>query len=635
MLQRIHDSVGRWIAVLLLGLVSIGFIFWGADFTGMTSTFAAKVNGETVALTDFDARLQDRQNQYQQIYRSELTEDMRRELRRSVIEELVSETALKQRVEEEGYRVSDRRLTDSIRAVPNFQVGGQFSMESYRALLANQGLTPDRFERLQRESLEMRDLEAGIVESTFLTPAEFRRYIELFNQRREVGYALFDVTAFAANVAVDDAAIAARYESNQASYQTTETVDLEYVELALADIAAGIQITDEELRAAYEQESQRFETAEERRVRHILIEVPAGQEDQARATAESVEQRIRNGEDFAAVAGEVSADAGTKRQGGDLGWISRGMLEGAFEDALFGMQAGEVSAPVRTATGFHIVRLDEIRAAEQQPFELAREELAVEVKTRRAESEFYDRANELGERAFNAYNELATVATAAQLPLKTLRGFPRAGDPNVFANGAPVVQAAFSEEIVDSGRNSELIELAEDHVLVLRVTTHNVPQTRPLDEVREQIRTELTNERAQELAEEAAVAFLGDLTQGAADAAAAAAARNGTWVPAAWLQRTDGAVPTEILSTAFGMSKPAAGTVLRETVALANGNHAVVVLSNVAAGEPSSMSQADRDQRRTQLADQSARADLTSYRGNVRDAASVRIPDAVLQPPVY
>jgi len=388
------------------------------------------------------------------------------------------------------------------------------------------------------------------------------------------------------------------------------------------------------LRAAYEEERERFQTAEERRARHILLEVPEGQEDAVRATAESIVQRLKNGEDFAAVASELSTDAGTKNQGGDLGWISRGMLVGPFEDTLFAMQVGEISAPARSEFGFHIIRMDELRAGDVQPFEAVREDLAAETRTRRAETEFYDRANQLGEQAFDAYNELATVATAMQLPVKTLQGFPRSGDPNAFSNSAAVVQAAFAEEIVDSGRNSELVELADDHVLVLRVTTHHLPQTKPIDDVRDQIRSELTNERAQQLAEEAANAFLTEIERGS-DAAASAAAHNGTWRPAAWVERTDNTVPTEVLSAAFAMAKPAAGVALREGVALANGGHAVLVLTNVEAGEPASMTQSERDQRQKQLADQSARSELTSYAGNLRDQATVRIPPEILEPPAY
>ena len=635
MLQRIHDSLGKWIVVAVLGLIAFTFIFWGVDFglTGIT-TFAAKVNGEDVALVDFDRELQARQNQYQEIYRSELPDDVRRELRRAVIDDLVRDAALKQRVEEQGYRVSDATLAQSIRDIAAFQVDGQFSIEVYQGLLANQGLTPTSFEALQRESLEVGDLQRGIADSTFLTPAEFRRYIELYNQRREVAYALFDTAAFSSNVTIDDAAIAARYDNNQASYQTAETVDLEYIELSLADIAATVELTEEEIRAAYEEEQERFETIEERRARHILIEVAEGQDEAARAAAESAATRLRGGADFAAVAAEVSADAGTKAQGGDLGWIGRGTLPGPFEDALFALEVGELSAPVRTEFGFHVIRLDELRAGELQPFEAVREELAAETRTRRAEDEFYDRANRLGDAAFDAYSELATVATATGLPIKTLMGFPRSGDSDAFTNNAAVVQAAFGEEVVDSGRNSELVELADDHVLVLRVAAHHVSTTRPLDEVREQIREELTLERAQQLTEEAAQAFFAAIEQGG-DPATLAAAQGGTWMPAAWIMRTDSAAPTEVLSAAFGMPKTAAGAPSqREIIALANGGQAVIVVTGVEPGEPTSMTQAERDQRQQQLADQAARADLTGYAGNVRDAATVRIPDDILNPPL-
>jgi peptidyl-prolyl cis-trans isomerase D len=386
MLQRIHDSAAKWLIAGLLFLISLGFVFWSADFSsGGTATFAAKVNGENLSLTEFDRELQGRQNQYQQLYRTELDEQMRRELRRSVVEDMVREAVLKQRVEELGYRVSDDRLTDYIRSVSAFQVDGEFSIDVYRNLLMNQGMTPAGFEALQRAALEVRDLQAGIAESTFLTPAEFRRYIELFNQRREVGYATFAIDAFLPRVTVDDAAIAAHYEGNKASYQTAETVDLEYVELALDDIASTIDVSDEALRKVYDEEHDRFRTEEERRARHIMIAVEDGDEEAARKAAEGIVERLRNGEDFAKLAGELSADAGTKAQGGDLGWIGRGALPGPFEEALYALQVGEVSAPVRSDSGYHIIRVDEVRAGTEQSFEAVREELATELRTRRAE----------------------------------------------------------------------------------------------------------------------------------------------------------------------------------------------------------------------------------------------------------
>ena len=631
MLQRIRDSLGRWVAGIILGLLAITFIFWGVgDFSLTGTTFAAKVNGDDIPLGEFDRELQAQQNQYLQTYRTELTDDLRRELRRNVLERMVRDEVLKQRVDEAGYRISDERLTDYIRSAAAFQVDGEFSIEIYRGLLANQGLTPTGFEALQREQLEILELQNGIADSAFLTPTEFRRYIELYNQRREVGYALFDVEAFTPAVEIDDAAITEHYQNNQQSYQTVETVDLEYVELAQADIAAVIEIAEEDLQRFYEEERSRFETVEERRARHILINVGDDPET-ARAAAEGAAERIRNGEDFAAVATELSDDAGTKTQGGDLGWIGRGMLAGPFEDALFEMQIGDVRGPVQTTFGFHVIRLDEVRAGDLQPYAAVRDELLAEYQARRAEEIYYDRANELADGAFDAYDELASVAAELGLELKTLSGFPRSGDPAAFANSAPVVQAAFDIDVLETRRNSPLVELAEDHVLVLRVTEHRPSTLQPLEAVRDQIREELTRSRAQQLAEQAASVFLAELQMGG-DPAALAEAGDGVWNPVRPVERTDAQVPTQVLTAAFGLPKPASGELLRETVALANGGHAVLVLSSVQPGQPETVAQAERDQRQRQLADQTASAELVGYAGDLRDRATVRIPEEILEP---
>jgi peptidyl-prolyl cis-trans isomerase D len=633
MLQRIRDSFGPWVMGIVLGLIAVTFIFWGVDSTLTQNTFAAKVNGENIPLDQFDIALQAQQRQYQQIYRTELTDDLRRELRRNVLEQLVQEEALKQRVNEAGYRVSDERLTEFVRSVPAFQIDGEFSLEVYRGLLANQGMSPTTFEAEQRDRLEVLELQTAISESTFLTPAEFRRYIELYNQRREIAYAQFDVETFVEGLQIDEAALAAHYESNKESYRTVETVDLEYIELAQSDIAATIEVTEEALQNFYEEERERFETVEERSARHILLEV-GDDEAAARAEAESVVARLQSGEDFAAVAAEVSDDVGTKTQGGDLGWIGRGMLTGAFEDALFDMATGDVRGPVRTEFGFHVIRLDEVRAGELQPYDAVREELRIEYQATRAADLFYERANELEERAFDAYDELASVAAETELPLKTLAEFPRSGDPAVFLNNAPIVQAAFSDEVLASGRNSELVELADDHVIVLRVTAHNPSTVQPFDAVREQIEQELKRNRAQELADSAAMAFLTNLAAGG-NPEELAAAHQATWHAPASVQRTSPDVPTEILAAAFGLPKPAAGEVIRETVALASGDHAVVVVSNVEPGRAEAIAEADREQQRRQLADRAAGAELGSYASDLRDRATVRIPEEVLEPTVF
>ena len=689
MLQKIHDSVGRWVAGIILGLLAIAFVFWGVDFTGMGSSFAAKVNGEEIPLAEFERALQAEQNQYQQLYRTELTDDMRRLLRRNLIEQMVANEALEQRVVESGYRVSDERLTDYIRGMAAFQIDGNFSLALYNTRLRNEGLSPAAFEEVQRRQLEMVDLQRGVASSTFLTPAEFRRHIELFNQRREASFALFEPESFLEGIEITDEDVAAFYESNRDRYMSEETVDIEYVEILQSEVAGNVEVTEEDLRAYYDEQRERFVAEEERHARHILL---TGDTTAAEATATELVERLEAGEDFAALAQEFSQDPGTSGQGGDLGWIGRGMLGDAFEDALYDMQVGEVRGPVLSEFGVHVIKLEEVREGQVQSFEAMADELREEFSTRQAEEIFYTRANELADAAFDAIDSLEGVAAELGLPLQRREGLPRTGDPLLFPNSAPVVQAAFDELAVERQENSDLIELADDHVLVLRVTGHHPAELQPLDVVRERVAEELRFSRAQEQARDAAAAFLAaveadptlpaatapaaaDADSGAAadgDAAAAAAAdvgaavqprpddasnadseaaedadaalspiaalaasHGGTWHERTALERTAANVPSEVLTTLFAMPPPAADAARIERVSLASGDEAVLLLHAVRAGEPESIPRDAREQRRLQLADQAAIAELAAYVGNVRDAATVRVPQEILEPPAF
>jgi peptidyl-prolyl cis-trans isomerase D len=632
MLQILRETTGRWVAVVILGLIAVTFVFFGVDFSLTGTTFAAKVNGQNIPILEFEQELQRTQNQYQQLYPVELTEELRRQLRRSVVDRMVLTKALEQRVQSAGYRISDARLSESIRSTAAFQVGGQFSIDAYSARLNSQGLSPSTYEVLQRRQLELLDLQEGIGESTFLTPAEYRRYIELFNERRAFSYALFSADSFLAQVEVDDSDVAEHFATYAQQYLSEETVDIEYVEIDQASLAGGVVVNDAVLEDYYVEQLERFETTEDRHARHILVTVDGDDYAAAEAEAQAIYARVQAGEDFAALAAELSDDAGTKAQGGDLGWIARGSLVGPFEDELYALEVGQVSEPVETEFGYHIIRLDELRAGDVQPFAAVRDELAAEYATIQAEELFYDAANRLEELAFNAYDELASVAAELDIPLHQLQGYPRRGNPDAFANNPPVVQAAFDDELIATGNNSRIIELADDRVLVLRVTAHNLPEQLPLDAVTDQIRNELARRRAEELVGAATTAFLADLESGAEDPTAAAEARGGVWNEQRWVQRTDADVPTEVLSAAFAAVAPLPGSGLREIVPLSSGDEAVLVLTAIEPGDPDAMAVAERDQRRNQLADETAQSELTGYAADVRDRSTVRIPDEVLNP---
>ena len=682
MLQSIREGVGRWVAGIILALIAVAFIFWGVDPTIMGTTFAAKVNGENISLVDFDRALQNQQSQYQELYRVELTDELQRALRLSVLEDLIQGEALAQRVASQGYRVSDARLAQAIRSLPEFQVGGGFSMDVYRSQLTFAGISPTAFEEQQREQLGLGELQGGIGISAFYTPSEFARYIELFEQEREVAYALFAADAFLDRVEIDETRVAEHYEANKDRFFSEENVDIEYLELTRADFAGDIEVTDEVLESYYEQEQFRFQTDADRRPRHILIG-SIEENPEAEARAMDVVARLDAGESFEDLAAEVSEDPGTSGQGGDLGWLSRGT--GVFQDAVFDMELGEVRGPVKSEFGYHVIRLDDIREGEARTFDSVREELEVEYRDLRAEELFFDAARELDALAFDAFDELASVASDMELPLQTFEGLTRTGTSSPFPVADPAVQTAFSAEVLELGENSRLIEILDDHVAVLRVASHNQPQEQPLEAVRAEIEAELAGIAAQELADAAAAEFLAraaslpvadssdvdstdaagpgdadatdatDSTDAAAEQAspgdaesaqeaspepqgalaALAGELGGTWTERAWLRRAEAGVPPEILSSVFNARPDGEGGEVRERVALAGGGEAVVLTTAIRPGNADSLTRDELQSRMTALAQAAAGFELAGYAQHVRDDASVRIPDEVIDPPLF
>ena len=670
MLQKIREGVGRWIAGVILGMIAIAFIFWGVDPTITGGVFAAKVNGEDVSLIDFERAYQAQQSQYQDLYRVEMSPDVQREMRLSALEGLIRNRALLQRVQSEGYAISTDRLIEEVRLRPEFLVGGEFSLDLLRSRLITEGISEEFFLELQREQLALFELQNGVARSVFITPTEFARYIELYQQEREVAYAIFEAGNFRDQVELEEAEILSHYENNLARFYSEESVDLEYIEILRSDIANDIEITEELLQGYYEDEQYRFQTEEERRTRHILINSP--QDDpEAEARASEIISRLESGEQFEALAAELSEDAGTSGQGGDLGWVSRGLLLGPFEDALYAMELGEVQGPIKTNFGYHIIRLDEIRAGDVQSFDSLRDQLALDYQNARAEELFYNTANDLADRAFDSFDELAGVAADVGHPLKTFAGLTRTGSVSPFDNSDLVIQTAFSAELLEQRENSSLVEIESDHVLVFRVVDHHLPAQQSLEVVQASIEEELTQSASAALAEAAAEEFLtqiagllsGNTLPQIADNAetvnvseqqangipiveeysngdaingliALAIEQGGLWTEARWVERTDPVVPAEILGAVF-RGQQTQNQPMSQRVFLVGGNQAVFTVFGLRAGDEDSLSLNEQEQLKNQLGQQFATYELTSYVGEVRQQATVRIPETVINPPLF
>jgi peptidyl-prolyl cis-trans isomerase D len=626
MLQKIRDKITGWFAIVFLAAIAIVFIFWGIQFESSVNVAAATVDGEKIPVEQVRRAWQDRQGELQQITRGELPPEIVGAEQQRLLDEFVRRELLLQRAEKLGYRVSDRDLAEAIARIPALQVDGQFSRDRYAALLRSQGRSEADFEADFRRDLAINQMRNAMAVSGFVLPGELRRRMELEGEVRDVDLALMPAAGFAASVSLSPADVEAWYKEHEADFRTPESVDLQYVRLELADVAAGIEVTDEALRAYYDQVAgDRFVSTERRQARHILVE--AGSDDAAaRARAEDLARRARAGEDFAALAAQYSDDPGSKGQGGDLGWATRDTFVPAFADALFGMQPGAIEGPVKTQFGYHVIRLEQVEAGQQRSFDEVRGELEADYRRDQAQSRFYERSQQLADEAFASLDELASVAQKLGLRLRTVERFTREGGGDLGTE-RKLIEAVFSDEVLQGRRNSPAIDLGDESVVVLRVTEHRLAAQRPLDEVRGEAEAALRNVRAREAAEAAARTAAGRVASGESWASV---------VEALGLQsmgvrpiaRTDEALPPGLLEAIFAVPAPASGGGSAGVAALPGGDSALFLVSG---SRPGTLDAADGLGAMTELAQRGASqatgAEFSAYVGELeRNAEITRNP---------
>lgn len=631
MLQKIREKITGWVAWTIIATIGLVFAVWGIDLSFTPRSVVAKVNGQEVPLEPARRVYQEQLARFQQAFRSDVPEEIAGEIRRGVIEQFVLRELLLQRVAKSGYRVGDEQLMNHIQSFDVFKVGGNFSMDAYRAALAGAGFTPAMFEAEQRAMLEIQQLQDAIALSSFTTTDELARRVALERELREVEWLALPLERFVAEVEVSDAAIEERYRATPERWMTAESVDLAYIELTVDQLADQLEVSEDDLRAFYEtelaREPERYAGRERRRAAHILIR--AG--DDASAAQERINTlraRVIAGEDFAAVATEASEDPGSARAGGSLGWVERGIMVPAFEQALFAMEEGTLSEPVRTEFGWHLIRLEAIEQLGGTSFAEAREELQRDFGRRRAEDRFYDDAETLARVAFENVDTLQPAATELGYDIRSVVNVTRAGGTGIAANPV-VIDAAWSDAVFTRRENSSLLELGDGHAAVIRVTEHRVPELRPLPAVAEQIAAELRLEqataRARELGQQAKARL--ELGEGIAEVAEAFSA---DFVAGITVVRNDVTVPPDVAAGAFSMPRPAAGA---PAVVSSMGPQNYYVL-RVLSGTPGGLDLLRVDER-GELNEQAraARAsqELQAYLEHLRQGAKVTMFESALQ----
>ncbi len=580
MLSAIRDKTQGIVATFIMALITVPFALWGVNsyFDSGGQLNVAKVGGVEIS---------------QNVYRNEIDRLRGRvepktldnpQFKQTILDSLIDKTLIVQHAQDQGYRISNAQLAETIRHQPGFQRDGKFDSALYEALLRREGMSPQQFETKVREQILITHLQAGIGESRIITSAEIAYLTRLLAQEREVAYALIGTDGLMARITVSGMEMEQYYSAHPELFQLPERVRVEYLQLSAGDLNQNQPPTEEELKKAYSDEAARYVVPEKRRASHILISLPAqpteNQSREALAKIQDIARRARAGADFASLAKKHSADGVTASQGGDLGEIRRGVLPKELEDAVYALKPGEISQPVRSTYGYHLVKLTAYTPEKRKSFVDVRKELIEAVRRHHGEERFFDISEKFRNLVYEQPDSLAPAAKALGLEIRKSEWFSQAGGTGIAAY-PKVVQAAFEPDVLSQTRNSDAIEISTDTLVAIRIADRRPAGRKPLTEVRPQVERALKQERAQQQARRLGEEALQELRAGGPLETLARKHGFKYLPPKTLTRRQTAGVDPRIVESAFRAPRPEGDHPVHDLVDLGDQGYAVLALKRV------------------------------------------------------
>jgi peptidyl-prolyl cis-trans isomerase D len=503
MLDFLRKKKRSWIITILLGLIIIVFVaFYGGSQqpTGVASN-VAEVNGESISQREFIMHYQRAVERYREMFKGSLTPELLKSLnlKQSLLEEMIEARLVLQEARRLGLTATDEELMNAIAEVPEFQVNGRFNKERYLQLLRANRLTPAQFEEDQRKQLTIQRLLGVLADSAHVTEAEVRERYRFEQEKINLQFIRFSANDYLSDVKITEEDVQKFYDRNKESLKEPLKVQVEYIPYAFDQFSTPVQLTDKELEDYYNANRlTKFTTPKQANVRYIMVRLDPGADDKQKETARVRANRIladaRAGENFAELARKESEDPSSEK-GGEIGWLNRGQLPEALDKQIFALAKGEISEPIETPLGFHIVKVEDIKEEKTLSLAEARPVITRELKLEKGKYEAAKIADRDREKAASG-NDLAKVAQASSLTLKTTRLFsegevlPEIGPTQDFYKTALSLRANEVSSVIE-GPNAYYI---------LKVKERKEAFVPPLDAVRGKIEKGLKESQAYEMA---------------------------------------------------------------------------------------------------------------------------------------
>ena len=619
MLQDIRENSQGVVAKIIIGLIVAVFALTGMEMLGggLLQPEVAEVNGEEITQFQLDQNVQ---NLLASV--GGQLEGIDQGLLESIaLNQLIEETILRQQAFNTSMVISNSRLDRNILATPSFQVDGVFNSDMAIRTMAAQGLNVDGYRQLLTQNMLVSQMASAYTNSNFVTESELNKFAELTAQSRDFRYLSVTLGTRTLGIAISDEEISEYYENNPDAFIEEETVIAEYVILDKDVISQELDVNEGEILAQYEAERSEYEGSSEKRAAHILFEVGFEyNEEEALELATATQQRLADGEDFAALALELSSDIVSGEEGGDIGYTDGTAFPAAIEEALETLSLDEVSAPVVSEFGVHLVKLTEDAENIFATFEEARDRIERDLKSSEVELIYGERLQDLSNLAFET-GDLQTISEELGLEISQSEPIGRSGGSNIFSNQS-AVDAVFSDEVLIDGNNSDVIELSDLQSVVVRVTEFNEAAVLPLEEVQPEIavilRTEMERQAIQDLGNQLAEAA--DAGEGLEELLTE---NELEWIEETEINRDAFTVNREVLDAVFALQRPQGEPELA-SITLSNGTFVLVELNQVNEGTIDSIPEEEREEIVELITTDLGNSEFQAYLNTLRENSDIQ-----------
>jgi peptidyl-prolyl cis-trans isomerase D len=545
MLSSIKNKTKGWVAYLIVGLITVPFALFGVNeyFTGASNVVVASIDDDEISKEEFLAEFNPQKRRLQKNLAEKYNTDFDTVLKQSIVNQMIDRRLLDQLAESMSHATSVSELNAIIQTNDLFQDEGRFSLEKYKNLLRLNGYTPSEYESVRSKELTQNQIKYNLLDSAFMLPSQLEKLQNLNDQQREFSYIKLSADDYTSKVNVDEKSVEDYYNNQKESFFTPEQTKIEFVELSLAEVAKTIEVTNNELLSFYEDEQARFTTEEERQAQHILLTT--------QENANKVLDLLNKGGDFSKLAAQYSQDTGSKDTGGDLGLFGRGVMVSTFEESAFSMQEGDLSGLVKSEFGYHIIKLNKIQAGTVKSFDSVKSELTQLYTESQAQKDLYNLREQLANLAYEA--NLEEVSSQMSLKINTSDFFDR----DSTKLDAKIVEAAFSDVVLNKGENSEVLELDKNRFVVIHLKQKLPQRQKTFKEVKGEINTHLTRLLAKTFVDNIATQIATSSKVGDLKSVDQLMSKNSLkWEAIGWVKRDTTKADISIVNKVFALPKP-------------------------------------------------------------------------------